>query len=104
MESADGYRLYYQEPGSAWKYVTQIADGDATSYVHTGRTTGKTYTYYVRGYRNVDGQKAFGSYSAGKEREIPAQTGEDHEGQGREEPGHTQLGQGERGQRLSDLL
>ncbi|MEE0462743.1 leucine-rich repeat protein [Blautia hydrogenotrophica] len=74
LESADGYRLYYQEPGSAWKYVTQIADGDATSYVHTGRTTGKTYTYYVRGYRNVDGQKAFGSYSAGKSgKSLPRQ-------------------------------
>lgn len=68
---ADGYRLYYQTGDSAWKYVTQTAD---TSYVHTPVTTGQTYTYYVRGYRNVDGQKVFGSYSEGKSgKAVPRQ-------------------------------
>ena len=67
VEGADGYRLYCTDkPGSAWKYVTQIGKGDITSYVHKGRTTGTTYTYYMRAYRNVDGGKAFGAYSAGR--------------------------------------
>ena len=67
VENADGYRLYYAEaPGTPWKYIAQIKDGDTISYVHTGRTTGKTYTYYMRAYRMEDGRQYFGAYSAGK--------------------------------------
>lgn len=75
VENADGYRLYYAEKaGEPWKYVTQIADGDATSYVHTGRTTGETYTYYMRAYTVEDGVKYFGAYSAGKSgKAVPKQ-------------------------------
>lgn len=71
LYGADGYRVYYKSGNSSWKYLTQTGD---TSYVHTGVTTGKTYTYYVRGYRNVDGEKVFGSYSKGKEgKAVPRQ-------------------------------
>ena len=67
MNGASGYRLYYQDaPGAKWKYVTQISKGSTTSFVHDGLKTGTAYTYYVRAYRNVDGEKIFGAYSAGK--------------------------------------
>lgn len=65
VEGADGYRLYVVEKaGGKWKYVAQLADGDQTSYVHTGRITGNTYTYYMRAYENVGGEKVFGAYSS----------------------------------------
>ena len=63
VDGADGYRLYYKVGNSAWKYATQTG---STSYVHTSVTTGQTYTYYVRAYRNVNGSKVYGAYSAGK--------------------------------------
>ena len=63
VDGADGYRLYYKVGNSAWKYATQTG---STSYVHTSVTTGQTYTYYVRAYRNVNGTKVYGAYSAGK--------------------------------------
>ncbi len=67
VNGASGYRLYYQDaPGAKWKYVTQISKGSTTSFVHDGLKTGTAYTYYVRAYRNVDGEKIFGAYSAGK--------------------------------------
>ena len=74
-ENADGYRLYYAEKaGEPWKYVTQIANGETVSYIHTGRTTGKNYTYYVRAYTVEDGVKYFGSYSDGKSgKAVPKQ-------------------------------
>lgn len=65
VEGADGYRLYYKVDNSSWKYVTQVGAG-TTSYTHTGVTTGKTYTYYIRAYQNVNGTKVFGAYSDGK--------------------------------------
>ena len=34
--------------------------------MHTGVTTGKVYTYYVRAYRNIDGAKVYGAYADGK--------------------------------------
>ena len=63
VDGADGYRLYYKIDDSGWRYATQTED---TSYVHTGVTTGKVYTYYVRAYRNIDGAKVYGAYSDGK--------------------------------------
>ncbi|MFR1114673.1 MAG: hypothetical protein ACLSEX_15445, partial [Blautia sp.] len=65
VEGADGYRLYYKEQTGPWKYVTQIANGQTTSYVHEGLVTGRTYTYYMRAYKVIDGQKVFGAYSDG---------------------------------------
>lgn len=67
VNNAQGYRLYYTEgPGKPWKYLTQIGNGKATSYIHTGRVTGKTYTYYMRAYHSIeDGEKIFGAYSQG---------------------------------------
>lgn len=67
VEGADGYRLYCREGSDGkWEYVTQTNRGNATSYVHNGLTAGRSYTYWVRAYRVVDGEKVFGSYSDGK--------------------------------------
>lgn len=44
IEGASQYRLYYKN-GSSW---TKLADTAKTSYVHTGVTPGKRYTYTIR--------------------------------------------------------
>ena len=65
VAGASGYRLYYKtSPTGKYNYVTQIGKGSTTSYVHTGRTTGKTYYYLLRAYRTVNGKQVFGAYSA----------------------------------------
>lgn len=64
IAGADGYRLYVKSsPNGTYSYVTQIRKGETTSYVHTGRTTGKTYYYILRAYRMVDKEYVFGAYS-----------------------------------------
>ena len=62
-DNADGYRLYYCGPDGEWKYVAQIDGGSTTSYVHTGLTTGQTYTYRVRPYCMDGREQVFGEYS-----------------------------------------
>ena len=74
VQDAEGYRIYCKEPGKSWKYVTQVANGETVSYIHTGRITGRNYTYYIRAYRTLDGKKVFGAYSDGKSgKAVPKQ-------------------------------
>ncbi|MFR1113138.1 MAG: hypothetical protein ACLSEX_06935 [Blautia sp.] len=47
IAGADGYRLYVKSsPNGTYSYVTQIRKGETTSYVHTGRTTGRPTTTF----------------------------------------------------------
>ena len=59
----DGYRLYRATSRTGnYTYVTQVG-ADATAYVDSGLTTGKTYYYKMRAYRTVNGEKIFGGMS-----------------------------------------
>lgn len=64
---ADGYRIYRaSSKNGTLQYVTQISKGSTTSYVNSGLTTGKTYYYKIRAYKNVNGSKVFGTMSEAK--------------------------------------
>lgn len=75
VNGADGYRVYRIDLSTGkYKYVTQVANGSTTSYVNSGLTSGETYTYKVRAYRTVDGEKVFGAYSSAvKGKPVPKQ-------------------------------
>ncbi len=75
VNGADGYRVYRIDLTTGkYKYVTQVANGSTTSYVNSGLTSGETYTYKVRAYRTVDGEKVFGAYSSAvKGKPVPKQ-------------------------------
>lgn len=71
VSGASGYRLYYRtSKNGTWKYVTQISNGNTTSYTHKGLTKGQTVYYKMRAYRTVSGTKVFGAYSAEKYAKI----------------------------------
>lgn len=64
VSGATGYRLYYKITAKGtWKYVTEIKNGNTTSYVQSGLTSGRDYYYVVRAYRTVNGTKYFGADS-----------------------------------------
>jgi hypothetical protein len=67
VTGADGYEVY-QATSKSGKYtkVTTIKKGSTVSYTKSSLKSGKTYYYKVRAYRNVDGKKVYGSYSAVK--------------------------------------
>lgn len=63
VNHADGYRLYAKPEGGKWKFIKETPE---TSYVHNGLTTGKKYTYYVRAFQMIAGEKVWTDYSEGK--------------------------------------
>ena len=75
VSGASGYQIYHRTSKSGpWKYVTQIANGNTTSYMHYNLICGNTYDYVVRAYRTVKNTKYIGANSdilSGKP--VPAQ-------------------------------
>ena len=75
VSGASGYQIYHRtSQNGPWKYVTQIADGNTTSYMHYNLICGNTYDYVVRAYRTVKNTKYIGANSdilSGKP--VPAQ-------------------------------
>ncbi len=65
VNGASGYRIYRIDPKTGkYQYVTQVGKGSTTSYTEKGLKKG-TYTYKMRAYRTVNGEKVFGAYSSG---------------------------------------
>lgn len=65
VNGASGYRIYRIDPATGkYKYVTQIGKGSTTSYTEKGLKKGAAYTYKMRAYRTVNGEKIFGAYSS----------------------------------------
>jgi uncharacterized repeat protein (TIGR02543 family) len=60
VTSANGYEIW--QLGSDGKYQL-LTSTTATSYIHTGLTTGKTYSYKVKAYRNGS-PKLYSAFSA----------------------------------------
>ena len=75
VSGASGYQIYQRSSKTGpWKQVTQIANGNTTSYLHGNLTSGRTYDYVVRAYRTVKNKKYIGANSntvSGKP--VPAQ-------------------------------
>ena len=62
VTGAQRYAIYRSNTsGGAYSCITTAAN---TSYTNTGRTTGQTYYYKVRAYRDVNGANVYGTYSA----------------------------------------
>jgi hypothetical protein len=67
VTGADGYEVYQATSKSGtYSKVTTIKKGSTVSYTKSSLKSGKTYYYKVRAYRNVNGKKVYGSYSAVK--------------------------------------
>lgn len=67
MDGVDGYQVYRStSKNGTYKRAYSTADPDKTWYINTGRTTGKTYYYKVRGYKEIDGKKVYTKFSAVK--------------------------------------
>ncbi len=64
IEGVDGYKVYRAvKKTGKYSLVKTIANPVATSYINTGRATGKTYWYKVRGYKKIDGKAVYTKYS-----------------------------------------
>lgn len=61
VSGASGYRIYVKNADGSWTKIKTVA-GSATSYTYT-KAKGKSQTYTVRAYRNVNGKAVWGSYS-----------------------------------------
>ena len=62
VSGAEGYEVYRSTSKNGT--YKKIKTTTSTSFVDTGRTTGTTYYYKVRGYRTYNGTKKYGSYSS----------------------------------------
>lgn len=64
VEGADGYRIYRATSANGtYKSVATIKNGNITSYTNKKLTTGKTYYYKIRAYKNQNGKKVWKPYS-----------------------------------------
>ncbi|MDD6212972.1 MAG: fibronectin type III domain-containing protein [Clostridiales bacterium] len=61
VSGADGYRVYYKEPGGQWVSLDTL-EGNILTYTHKNLKSGKTYIYTVRAYWNTGGKLYLGSY------------------------------------------
>lgn len=62
VSGADGYCVYRKNAGGSWEQIASLKSGKTVSYTDGKLTAGKTYTYTVRAYRNVNGQRLKSSY------------------------------------------
>ncbi|MGI6175478.1 MAG: lectin like domain-containing protein [Christensenellales bacterium] len=65
ISGASGYQISRATSANgAFSSLTTRTGGSTTSYTHKGLTTGKTYYYKVRAFRNVNGSRVYGPFSA----------------------------------------
>lgn len=65
IEGVDGYKVYRATKKSGkYSLVRTTTSANTTSYINTGRTTGKTYYYKVRGYKKFGKTTYYTKYSA----------------------------------------
>lgn len=65
VEGLDGY-VVYQATGKSGKYkkAYTVDNPETLYYIKTDLTTGKTYYYKIRGYKNIAKKKVYTKYSA----------------------------------------
>lgn len=63
--SASGYQIQRKPAGGSWSTVNTVSSS-FTSWTNRGLSTGKSYSYRIRIYKNVDGARVFGPYSSAK--------------------------------------
>lgn len=61
VSGADGYYVYRKGSGGSWERIREVKSG--TALTDKGLECGTTYTYTVRAYRLVKGNKVLGNYS-----------------------------------------
>lgn len=65
IEGLDGYKVYRATSKSGkYSLVKTTTSANTLSYINTGRTTGKTYYYKVRGYKKIGRTTYYTKYSA----------------------------------------
>ena len=65
VSGASGYVIMRSaKKSSGYKMVKTVRKGSAVSFTNKKLKKGKKYFYKVRAYRNVDGKKVYGAYSA----------------------------------------
>ena len=65
IDGIDGYIIYRAtSKDGTYTKVRTVEDPDKLYYINTGRTTGKTYYYKMRGYKKINGKTYYTKYSA----------------------------------------
>ena len=65
IEGVDGYKVYRAtSKGGKYSLVKTTTSANTLSYINTGRTTGKTYYYKIRGYKKIGKTTYYTKYSA----------------------------------------
>lgn len=65
IEGVDGYKVYRAtSKGGKYTVSKTTTSADTLSYINTGRTTGKTYYYKIRGYKKIGRTTYYTKYSA----------------------------------------
>lgn len=81
VSGADGYYVYRKNAEGSWDRIASVKSAKTVSYTDQKLTTGKTYTYTVRAYRNVQGKQLKSNYDkkgiSGKP--VPGKTSLDFE-------------------------
>lgn len=63
VSGADGYRVYYKKGnGKSWTKLATFNSATLSSCVHSGLTTGTSYSYTVRGYHKNTDANVWGEY------------------------------------------
>lgn len=57
VSGADGYYVYRKDADGSWERIASVKSGKTVTYTDKKLTTGKTYTYTVRAYRDTDGKR-----------------------------------------------
>ena len=61
--NAAGYQIWMADASGEFKIVKSLTDNTINTYTKYDLVSGETYTFKVRAYSEVAGQKTFGSYS-----------------------------------------
>lgn len=65
IDGVDGYKVYRAVKKSGrYSLIKTVSDSAAISYTNTGRTTGTTYYYKVRGFKKIGKTTYYTNYSA----------------------------------------
>ena len=70
VSGAKGYAVYMKQDKGEYKKVADITDPSITTFTATGLTGGSTYTFCVRAFKYIFGEKSYGDLSFEKSAKI----------------------------------
>jgi len=70
MSGVTGYRVYMKKSGGKYSKIAELKGAGKVSFVKTGLTKNKNYTFKVRVFKTVNGKNVYGAYTTEKKVKI----------------------------------